>query len=197
MTDQHDTKVSPILQALYEGRAADADALLAEEPELDVFEAAGVGRTGRVRELLDSDPALVQAWSPDGFQALHLAAFFGHAGAAGALLERGADPSVLSRHEFVKVTPLHSAVASEGAEDLRTVEVLLAHGAPVDARAEGGATPLHSAASNGSVAIVQALLAGGADPNAPKDDGKTPLDLARERGHGDVLKLRASGGPSS
>src|SRR3954464_11221670 len=117
--------VSPILQALYEGRTGDADALLAERPELDVFEAAGTGSAERLRELLEDDPSFAQAWSPDGFQPLHLAAFFGHADAAEALLTRGADPSTVSRHELIKVTPLHSAVASEGAENLRTVEVLL------------------------------------------------------------------------
>lgn len=198
MTENTDTTaVSPLLQALYEGRDQDAQALLAKAPSLDVFEAAAVGQADRVRELLDSDPSLVEAWSPDGFQALHLAAFFGRAGAAELLLERGADPATVSRHEFVKVTPLHSAVASEGAESLRTVEVLLERGAPVNAGADGGGTPLHSAASNGNVQIVRALLAHGADPNATKDDGKTPLDLAREHGHEDVLKLAASDAPSS
>ena len=184
--------VSPILSALYEGRTADAEALLADDPSLDVFEAAALGRTDRVRELLDADPTFVGAWSPDGFQALHLAAFFGHAEVTGLLLERGADPATLSRHEFVKVTPLHSAVAAEGAEDLRTVEVLLEAGAPVDARAEGGSTPLHSAAYNGNAAIMKALFDDGADPNVANDDGKTPLDLAREQRHHHMLELRAS-----
>ena len=189
--------VSPILSALYEGRTAEADALVAERPTLDVFEAAALGRTERVRELLDGDPALAEAWSPDGFQALHLAAFFGRAEAADLLLQRGADPATLSRHEFVKVTPLHSAVAAEGAEDLRTVEVLLARGAPVDAPAEGGGTPLHSAAFNGNVSIVKALLASGADPHTAKDDGQTPLDLAREQRHENVLELATSAEPPS
>jgi uncharacterized protein len=188
---------SPILAALYEGREADAEKLLAEDPELDVFEAAAVGRTDRVRELVDADPSLSAAWSPDGFQALHLAAFFGHADTTAVLLERGADPSVVSRHDFIKVTPLHSAVAREGGEDLATVEALLAAGAPVDAAVEGGHTPLHSAASNGNEAIIAALLEHGADPNAETDDGKTPLDFAQQHGHADLLELRASSDPSS
>jgi ankyrin repeat protein len=184
--------VSPLLQALYEGRTADADELLAESPQLDLFEAAAVGRAERVQELLESDPALIEAWSPDGFQALHLAAFFGQADAAEALLQHGADPATVSRHQFVKVTPLHSAVASEGAENLSTVEALLRHGAPVNAAAEGGGTPLHSAAFNGNAAIVEALVAHGADWDAAKDDGKTPRDLARECGHDDLLEIAAS-----
>lgn len=189
--------VSPILSALYEGRSSDAQALAREASSLDVFEAAALGRADRVRELLENDPSLAEAWSPDGFQALHLAAFFGHTDAAEALLEHGADPATVSRHEFVKVTPLHSAVAAEGAEDVRTVDVLLAYEAPVNARAEGGGTPLHSAAYNGNSAIVERLLAHGADPHAAKDDGKTPVDLAREQQHEDVLEIGASNGPSS
>ena len=188
---------SPILKALYEGREADAEKLLAEDPELDVFEAAAVGRTDRVRELVDADPSLPAAWSPDGFQALHLAAFFGHADTTVLLLEHGADPSVVSRHDFIKVTPLHSAVAREGGEDLATVQALLAAGAPVNAAVEGGHTPLHSAASNGNEPIIEALLENGADPDAATDDGKTPLDLADEHGHAHLLQLRASTGPSS
>jgi ankyrin repeat protein len=195
MTDQPD--ISPLLQALYEGRTDDAEALRAELGDLDVFEAAAVGDTERVRELLDADPALAGAWSPDGFQALHLAAFFGHADAAKALLEHGADPSTVARHQFVKVTPLHSAVASEGAESLDTVKTLLAAGAPVNAGAEGGGTPLHSAAFNGNAAIVEALVAHGADWDAAKDDGKTPRDLAREQGHEDLLQIGASDAPPS
>ncbi len=184
--------VSPLLQALYEGRTADAEELLAESRQLDLFEAAAVGRTERVQELLASDPALIDAWSPDGFQALHLAAFFGRADAAEALLQQGADPATVSRHHFVKVTPLHSAVASEGAEDLRTVKTLLRHGAPVNAPAEGGGTPLHSAAFNGNAAIIEALVAHGADWDAADDDGKTPRDLARECSHDDLLEIAGS-----
>jgi ankyrin repeat protein len=120
---------------------------------------------------------------------LHLAAFFGQAQACELLLERGADPTVISRHEFIKVTPLHSAVAREGAADLDTVRVLLEHGAPANAGVEGGQMPLHSAAANGNRGVVELLLANGAEARAARDDGKTPADLARESGYEEVAEL--------
>src|SRR5207248_10766806 len=125
----------------------------------------------------------------DGFTPLHLATFFGHAAATRLLLEHGANPALISRHRFIQVTPLHSAVAREGAADLETATVLLEAGAPVDARAEGGQRPLHSAASNGDRAMAELLLAHGADPGAARDDGKTPRELAREAGHEGVVEL--------
>ena len=192
MSDNSDAAVSPILEALYRGDREAVDSLLESSPTLDVFEAAALGRTERVRELLDEDPALVDGWSVDGFMPLHLAAFFGHADTVSLLVDRGAPTDPVSRHEFIKATPLHSAVAQEGAADLRTVEVLLDAGAPVNATAEGGGTPLHSAAFNGDTAIVKALLDRGADPEARSGDGKTPLDLASDQGHGVVAGLLAA-----
>ena len=189
MTDTSDEALSPILEALYRGEPETARALAADAAELDVFEAAALGRTDRLRELLADDAEPATRWSADGFMPLHLAAFFGHAEAAALLLERGADVQPVSRHEFVKVTPLHSAVANEGAADAETTRVLLDHGAPANAAAEGGGTPLHSAAANGDRAIVELLLRAGADPRAQRGDGTTPLDLAREAGHEGVATL--------
>lgn len=191
MTERSDNSGSPIFEALYRGDAVAAEKMAAEQLELDAFEAAAIGRAERLRELLDGDPSLARAWSSDGFTALHLAAFFGRAGAAQVLLERGADPEAVSQHEFVKVTALHSAVAQEGAEDGETARALLDHGAPVNAPAEDGGTPLHSAAANGNRKLVELLLAHGAEPAAVRDDGKTPADLAREAGHDDVAEALA------
>jgi ankyrin repeat protein len=66
--------------------------LLGAQPELDIFDAASVGRSGRVAEWLDQDPALLEARSSDGFSPLGLAAFFGHVETVKLLLARGADP---------------------------------------------------------------------------------------------------------
>jgi ankyrin repeat protein len=189
MSNASDDTASPILEALYRGDTDAAQALATDADELDFFEAAALGRTDRLRDLLTADPGLATSWGADGFMPLHLAAFFGHAEAAALLLEHGADAQAVSRHEFIKVTPLHSAVAQEGAADPETTRVLLDHGASPNTPAEGGGTPLHSAAANGDRASVELLLNAGADPHARREDGRSPLDLAREAGHEKIATL--------
>jgi uncharacterized protein len=189
MSEAADSTVSPILEALYRGDHDAAEQLASDAANLDVLESAALGRVDRLRELLDADDDRAHAWSSDGFMPLHLAAFFGHADAVALLLERGADATIVSRHQFVKVTPLHSAVAREGAADFATARVLLERGAPPSTRAEGGFTPLHSAAANGDRPMVELLLTHGADRDARTDDGKKPFDLARDGGHAEVAEL--------
>src|SRR6186997_332074 len=82
--------VSAVLLARYRFDRATMDALLAADPDLDIFEGAALGRIDRVRAALDDDPLAVRAFSPDGFTALHLAAFFGKPEIARALLDAGA-----------------------------------------------------------------------------------------------------------
>src|ERR687888_2793302 len=101
--------MSDILEAIYRGDRGEAERL-AEGRELDVFEASALGRTERLRELLDADPSLANAWAKDGFQPLGLASFFGNVDTARALVEAGAEVNSASRNDF-KVMPLHSACA--------------------------------------------------------------------------------------
>jgi len=149
--------VSPILQARYEDREDDLAALLAADPELDVFEAAAVGRTDRLRELLDADPTLVAAWSPDGFTPLHLAAYFGHVDSVRFLLERDAAHDAVARNELA-VQPLNSAAASQVAgARVAVARLLLDAGADPNAEIAGGFRPLDAALRNGDDELVALL----------------------------------------
>jgi ankyrin repeat protein len=172
---RNEAGLSPVLHALYNGKADLAERLLDANPALDVFDAASTGRTRGMEELLDGEPELARGWSADGFTALHYAAFFGQEEAARILLERGAEVEVVARNESIRVTPLHSAAAGSHAA---IVELLVEAGADPNAAQDGGFTPLHSAAQNDDRESAEALLAAGADPSLASDDGKTPAQLA-------------------
>lgn len=182
--------MSLLLSARYRDDRAVTDALRSAGQPLDVFEAAAFDDPGRLRELLAAEPDLAGGWSPDGFTALHLSAFFGGAEGARALLDAGADPDVYSRNDF-QVAPIHSAAAGREA----VARLLVERGADLNVKQRHGWTPLQAAAQNGQEALVEALLAAGADPAATNDDNATAMDLARKAGHHaivDRLAMEAS-----
>jgi uncharacterized protein len=148
---------------------------------LDIFEAAALGEIDRVRALIDSDAALVNAVAEDGFGPLGLASFFNHEAVVALLLARGADSAKASANAM-KVMPLHSAVA---ACSVAIARLLLSAGAPVDARQGGamGFTPLMEAALNGQDALVELLLRHGATPDLRDDREMSAADHARSNGH--------------
>ncbi|HEX7254772.1 MAG TPA: ankyrin repeat domain-containing protein [Gaiellaceae bacterium] len=164
---------SLLLDALYRGDREAVEAQLAEATDLTIFEAAAVGNAGRVHQLLLLEPGFVDQWSPDGFTALQLAAFFGHEEVAAELLRRGADVHAVARNPL-RVQALHSAAAGGHTEVAR---LLLEHGADPNARQEGGFAPIHSAAQSGNEELYDLLLASGADQDAAAEDGRTAADF--------------------
>jgi ankyrin repeat protein len=175
--------VSAVLLARYRFDRATMDALLAADPDLDIFEGAALGRIDRVRAALDDDPLAVRAFSPDGFTALHLAAFFGKPEIARALLDAGAPVDAYTTNDLAN-QPLHAAAAGRHLEVCR---LLLAAGADVNATQHGGYTPLHEAAHPGDIVMVELVLSAGADPTVRGPEG-TPADLADAAGHPDVAR---------
>jgi len=159
--------MSEILQALYRGDAETAYEL-ARGAELDVFEAAALGETARVRHLLDDDPALANAFGADGFHPLGLACFFGRLDAARLLLERGADVAALSRNEHIQTAAIHAAAASgeTGADEAtryELVKVVLDHGADPNLPQAGGFRAIDAARQNGDERLERLLKEHGAD----------------------------------
>lgn len=153
--------MSDVLQAIYRGEAEEA-ARLAEGRELDVFEAAALGRVERLRGLLDDDPSLANAWADDGFQPLGLASFFGHVDAVRLLLERGAEVNSASRNQM-KVMPLHSAAATPDADARYEIaELLLAAGADPNALQQDQYTPLMAADQHDDARLRELLVEHGA-----------------------------------
>ncbi|HEY8858508.1 MAG TPA: ankyrin repeat domain-containing protein [Gaiellales bacterium] len=175
--------VSAILQARYHGHAWMAERLADSVAELSLFEAAALGRAGRVDEMVQADPETVRSTAADGFTALHLAAFFGQLEATAVLLEHGAAPDVVAANPS-RVRPLHSAAAGGHAA---IVGLLLERGADPDARQHGGYVPLHASAALGDVVSVRLLLEHGADRTLRTDDGRLAADLASGDGLAELL----------
>jgi uncharacterized protein len=166
--------MSEALQALYQGDEQKARELLGPDDELTVFEAAAFGRTERLGRILDNDSEQARAFSDDGFTALHLAIFGGQEDSMRLLLERGADPNVLSTSDIAKVPPLGTAAF---VRSVPLARLLLDSGADPNGRGEGGFTALHSAAQNDDEELARLLLERGADPSLAADDGRKPADF--------------------
>jgi ankyrin repeat protein len=180
--DEHD--VSALLLARYRFDRPVMDALLAADPEMDIFTAAALGHLDRLRHRLEEEPSRATAFAGDGFTALHLAAFFGKVESTRVLLEAGADVGAYGHNDLAN-QPLHAAAAGRHTEVCR---LLLASGADVNATQHGGYTPLHEAASSGDVELAELFLSAGADHGALTEDGRTPAAVAESEGHLDLAR---------
>ena len=125
--------ISAVRVALYHRQPAALEALLAAQPPLDGLDLAALGWTEDLHRALAADPELVSRRSPDGFTALHYAAFFGGAEVVELLLAAGADPHAVTDND-AHLRPLHSAAA---ARDAAAAQHLLDAGADPDAQQAG------------------------------------------------------------
>lgn len=184
------------MQQLYEAfRAGDRDgakSLVAADPTLAIFAAALFGDAAEIEKLLAGNLSLVSAVSSDGWFPLHLAAHFGHADAARALLNKGAQVNACSTNALRNMA-LHAAAAGRSRA---VAKLLLDAGANVNARQHGGWTSLHSVAQNGDVEFARVLTEAGADVNVRADNQQRPLDLALTKGQPAMVDFLESHGAS-
>jgi ankyrin repeat protein len=153
--------MTELLDALHRGDEETVAQLLTRQPELNVFEAAALGKADRLREILADTPESANAYGDDGFQPLTLACFYGHVDAARVLLEHHADPNTLGRHEHIQTNALHAASASENKDEqtrYELCELLLERGADPSIP-QGGSDfrAIDAARMNGDEELVQLL----------------------------------------
>jgi uncharacterized protein len=142
----HDEQgLTAVMRAAYRGPDV-LDAIRTADPPLEPFDRIVVGES-------EGLPA-PDAWTPDGFTPLHIAAFAHNVEATRRLLAAGADPNVLSTASFARVTPLGTC-AFAGANDV--ARVLLEHGADRTLTADDGFTPLDAALENGNDELAALL----------------------------------------
>ena len=157
-----------------------------------VHEAVGVGSAGLVRLLAQfgADINLDTLDRGDGQRApLHLACDQGNLAVVEALLELGADMTILNwRGE----SGLHIAAFAKHPEVI--APLLVSEGADVDLARGDGKSALHLAADRRQTDIVALLLRAGAEVDARDEDGWTPLFYACARGDADIAAILLSSG---
>lgn len=166
--EAHERDLPEIADLLFSARGDGLD--------MDVHEAASLGRPNGVRNALTADPLSMDEAGPAGFFPVHRAAYGGHVDALVFLLEAGADPRVAAENAAAP-TPLHSAVAGmarngTGRRGLEVLRLLLASGADPSATMSGGWTPSAAAANDGLTEATEllgsaAVASGSARSEAP------------------------------
>jgi ankyrin repeat protein len=157
-SERDENGVSAVMYALYVREPEIARLLATAKGRLDAFEAAALGEAELLAAVLAADPLAAVDWSPDGFTALHFAAFLGSGACARELLDARADVSAVSRNAM-QVQPLHSAAAAGNVE---VATILLEHGADPNAEQQDGFLPLDAARQNPDEAMQALLLEHGA-----------------------------------
>jgi uncharacterized protein len=190
--------------------------------EVEFLEAVKQGQTARVRQMLESRPALAGARAESGESAVLLSVYYGKDDVCGLLLERGAPLDVFEA-AAAGVRDTVAARVKEDAERVRAfshdgftplhlaaffgripaVELLLSAGAPVNevSRNPSELRPLHSAVAHRqpqvALEIARALIAAGADVNATQHGGWTPLHAAALHGNLPLVRLLLDAGANA
>lgn len=174
-----------------------------------LFEASENGELGRVRQLVEKDPALLRAEDRLGWNALSYAAWAGRkevydylrgqGGSASLFAEAALGPfpafvqrlkarpaAVRDRDSRERATALGWAARSGNRE---ACLFLLSQGADVNAADRSGDRPLHAAAGRGDAELARELLQAGAEPAAAGEGGATPLHRACARGSFELVEL--------
>ena len=116
----------------------------------DPSKLSACGNTAQLSALIEKNAGCVTAADAFGGTPISWASRSGHSSAVQALLQHGCDANAPS---WRQMRPLHHAV--NGYYEEVTRELLNKEGTDVDAKDEGGSTPLHIAAGRGVVSVCQ------------------------------------------
>uniref|UniRef100_A0A671SIL9 Ankyrin repeat domain 52a n=1 Tax=Sinocyclocheilus anshuiensis TaxID=1608454 RepID=A0A671SIL9_9TELE len=141
--------------------------------------AAYHGHEDCLEVLLELKPCSIQEGNP--FTPLHCALINGHSGSAELLLESSVCNSLVNIRDAKGRTPLH---ASAVAEDVAGLQLVLRHGADINAVDHSGRSALMVAADNGQSGAVALLLhRAKADLSLLDVNKNTALHLACSKAH--------------
>jgi len=153
------------------------------EPPAEVAEA---------RRLLDAGANVdcIDPGSRYGLTPLINAARCNYSKMVALFIERGADVDLRSGDGLE--TPLITAMEGDG--NSKIVDLLLKHGADVNAKGNYQKTALHWTAGSGFLDAAKLLIKAGANVNAVDVNGAPPLIQAAMHGHVELVKLLVENG---
>lgn len=189
-SDQHDESLWAFIQKSrgdkFVSQYRQSDEVTA--PLIHAWHAAA--KTGDIESL---EQILSKGVSPqaelDGQKVLHVAVRQGNSDTVRFLIDNGASIDVLDG--TAGESPVEIAVKKF---HIDIVDLLLAHGADVNARGLGGKTALYGAARQHQIEIAHRLIAGGADVNLKTDSGDVPLHVAVLNGNMTMAKILIANG---
>jgi ankyrin repeat protein len=173
-------------------QGADWPDALSNENELPPLDARAVAMVealhkGDLKSFIsaaEAEPALLNARGPEGSTPFMYAVLYGDTAMIARLLKMGADPN--------KPNDANATALMWAARDLKKTQLLVRHGANVNARSDDLRTPLMIAARRpGATTIVKFLLDHGADPNpnAKPVSESSPLLEALTGGDEETVEL--------
>lgn len=143
--------------------------------------AAEQGKLAVVQYLIENG-AKASIADANGWTPLHFCAQGGtpqHAAIASLVIDADADVAVDARTSS-SLTPLH--IAAQHAESVDLVQMLVRHGANINARDDKGNAPIHWAARKGRVHCAYSLIKCGANASAQNHQGWNALHAAAHEG---------------
>lgn len=183
---QNNPSLIPMVELLIR-RGAELDSTT-EYGESPLSVASRFGCFDLVQILLDAgaDPTDTLGWSPL-MQAVALAT----ADDVARALETCGPADVAEDRDGYGRTPLHLAALTD---DVRKIELLVAHGGDLTGTDRVGTTPLMEAAKEGRLAALQCLLELGADLEAVDSHNQTALLVAAEAGETESVRVLQDAG---
>ncbi|GMU23488.1 MAG: hypothetical protein AMXMBFR13_35660 [Phycisphaerae bacterium] len=189
-------RLGALMRAITEGKASRVRAILDRYPELlnpaqskypPLFEAAMRNNLPLAQMLIDRG-AEVEVADSQGYTALDRCGNYGYAQMAELLIKAGANVNAVNAQRK-EGTPLHTA-ASEGQNNV--IEVLIKHGADLNANAFGGFTPLTVAVLTGHADSAQLLAKHGAELDLLGAAGVGRLDVVQRIVEADPQKAKSA-----
>jgi ankyrin repeat protein len=130
------------------------------DPSKEFIKAAKSGNAGRLLDLLENDPNLLDARDKDGSTALHCAIWKGHQAVVKLLLDAGANVNAHNNNDHWGTTPLHAAAHANQAA---IAQMLIESGADVNARDKEGRSPLDHTKFHKANSAAKVLQKNGAE----------------------------------